>query len=238
MLSVRRSSGNPPDSAPHRGATWPGVQSACNKQESRQVIGQHVRRGHLSTMHGSMSDSQADSAGSIPVTRSTREKRCNTSESGAISHTETAPVGIRNRTPCPPRALGRRPLTRWHWCRLRSQNLHRAWSAWRRSHPRWRDHGRPWVLVDEGGVHACVPHPPHQLASTRPRHCREVVACMTQVMNVDAGQPGPVQCPQEPVRLRHRARADPAVHEPLTPRAHHRWSEPADVLPAQNWFDV
>jgi len=29
--------------------------------------------------------SQADSAGSIPVTRSTREKCCNTSESGAIS---------------------------------------------------------------------------------------------------------------------------------------------------------
>ena len=34
-------------------------------------------------MAGSVSDSQADSAGSIPVTRSTREKRCSTSESGA-----------------------------------------------------------------------------------------------------------------------------------------------------------
>jgi hypothetical protein len=31
-----------------------------------------------------VSDSQADSAGSIPVTRSTREKRCTTSESDCI----------------------------------------------------------------------------------------------------------------------------------------------------------
>ena len=44
--------------------------------------------------------SQADSAGSIPVTRSTREKRCNTSRSGAFSYTETAPVGVLNRLPC------------------------------------------------------------------------------------------------------------------------------------------
>src|SRR5450631_3361193 len=43
--------------------------------------------------------SQADSAGSIPVTRSTREKRCNTSEFGRVSQagrrsftSETAPV--------------------------------------------------------------------------------------------------------------------------------------------------
>ena len=43
---------------------------------------------------GSVSDSQADSAGSIPVTRSTREKRCKPSELGAISYVETAPDGI------------------------------------------------------------------------------------------------------------------------------------------------
>ena len=35
--------------------------------------------------------SQADSAGSIPVTRSTREKRCYTYESGAIFHLDRRP---------------------------------------------------------------------------------------------------------------------------------------------------
>ena len=39
----------------------------------------------------SVSDSQADSAGSIPVTHSTRETRCPTYESGAISHLERRP---------------------------------------------------------------------------------------------------------------------------------------------------
>jgi hypothetical protein len=51
---------------------------------------------------GSVSDSQADSAGSIPVTRSTREKRCSTSEFAWISQagqdsfaSETALVPLR-----------------------------------------------------------------------------------------------------------------------------------------------
>jgi hypothetical protein len=38
--------------------------------------------------------SQADSAGSIPVTRSKREKRRHTYELGAIAPAETAPIGI------------------------------------------------------------------------------------------------------------------------------------------------
>ena len=41
--------------------------------------------GPRSVDGGAVSDSQADSAGSIPVTRSTREKRCSTGESEAIS---------------------------------------------------------------------------------------------------------------------------------------------------------
>src|ERR1035437_3213787 len=51
---------------------------------------------------GSVSDSQVDSAGSIPVTRSTREKRCSTSKSAYISQagqrsftSETALVPLR-----------------------------------------------------------------------------------------------------------------------------------------------
>jgi hypothetical protein len=58
--------------------------------------------GPRSVDGGSVSDSQADSAGSIPVTRSTREKRCSTSESdvslkqvNAHSRPETAPVPLR-----------------------------------------------------------------------------------------------------------------------------------------------
>src|ERR1035437_7491462 len=43
--------------------------------------------GPRSVDGGSVSDSQADSAGSIPVTRSKREKRCSTGESDCISHT-------------------------------------------------------------------------------------------------------------------------------------------------------
>jgi hypothetical protein len=73
------------------------VHSACNKQESRQVIGQHVRCSHLSTAHRPISDSQADSAGSIPVTRSTREKRCRSW--GFVKSVAPLPVG-----PAHPRA--------------------------------------------------------------------------------------------------------------------------------------
>jgi len=51
------------------------VHSACNKPGSRQVTHRSVRSGHGSVDRGSVSDSQADSAGSIPVTRSTRHKR-------------------------------------------------------------------------------------------------------------------------------------------------------------------
>jgi len=53
------------------------------------------------------------------------------------------------------------------------------------------------VLVDERSVHACVPHPPHQLASTGPRHRSEVVAGMTQIVDVDARQPCTIKsaCP-------------------------------------------
>ena len=51
--------------------------------------------GPRSVDGGSVSDSQADSAGSIPVTRSTREKRCNTSES-----VDSRPLPIRAFGPC------------------------------------------------------------------------------------------------------------------------------------------
>src|ERR1019366_8100155 len=58
--------------------------------------------GPRSVDGGSVSDSQADRAGSIPVTRSTREKRCSTIESdvslkqvNAHSRPETAPVPLR-----------------------------------------------------------------------------------------------------------------------------------------------
>src|SRR5664280_881377 len=58
--------------------------------------------GPRSVDGGSVSDSQADSAGSIPVTRSTREKRCSTSESdislkqvNAHSRPKTALVQLR-----------------------------------------------------------------------------------------------------------------------------------------------
>src|SRR5664280_2394427 len=61
----------------------------------------HETRREPSTSPMSSNSSQADSAGSIPVTRSTREKHCRTMQSGAISPLDTAPVGIRNRQACP-----------------------------------------------------------------------------------------------------------------------------------------
>jgi len=49
------------------------VHSACNKPGATQVTHRYVRSGHGSVDRGSMSNSQAGSAGSIPVTRSKRE---------------------------------------------------------------------------------------------------------------------------------------------------------------------
>jgi hypothetical protein len=42
----------------------------------------------------SSDSSQADRAGSIPVTRSTHEYPCNTIESDAVSQVEAMPIGI------------------------------------------------------------------------------------------------------------------------------------------------
>ena len=64
------------------GARALGVQSTCNKPGSTQVNDDHVAEGLRSTDHGRGQVSQVDSAGSIPVTRSTRENRCSTCESG------------------------------------------------------------------------------------------------------------------------------------------------------------
>jgi len=48
---------------------------SCNKPGSRQVTHGYVRSAHGSIDRGSISNSQADSAGSIPVNRSTQENR-------------------------------------------------------------------------------------------------------------------------------------------------------------------
>ena len=55
----------------------------------------------------SSDSSQADSAGSIPVTRSTREKRCRTTQLGIIVHCETAPAKTRIGTRAIRRAIVR-----------------------------------------------------------------------------------------------------------------------------------
>ena len=52
------------------------VHSACNKPGATQVTHRYVRSDHGSVDRGSISNSQADSAGSIPVTRSMLEYRC------------------------------------------------------------------------------------------------------------------------------------------------------------------
>jgi hypothetical protein len=57
--------------------------------------------------------SQADSAGSIPVTRSISEKRCSTSESGYISQTGQRSSGAKNGTRAITRALSH--LGEFHW---------------------------------------------------------------------------------------------------------------------------
>lgn len=48
-------------------------------------------------------------------------------------------------------------------------------------------------LADECSVHACVSHPPYQLASARLRHRGEMVAGMPHVMDVDTHEPGTIQ---------------------------------------------
>src|SRR5664280_1982419 len=61
--------------------------------------------GPRSVDGGSVSDSQADSAGSIPVTRSTHEKRCSTSESDCISQAGQRSFASENGTRAITRAL-------------------------------------------------------------------------------------------------------------------------------------
>ena len=56
-----------------------------------------------------MSDTQADSAGSIPVTRSQCEKRCHTYELGAILPSGSKPVGHQKSALVPSRV----PLACW-----------------------------------------------------------------------------------------------------------------------------
>ena len=70
----------------------------------RDTPGRSGPRNPQRTKHTPMSSdsSQADSAGSIPVTRSTLEKRCRTNKSGTVSHQKRRP---RNHpgaaSPCP-----------------------------------------------------------------------------------------------------------------------------------------
>ena len=69
--------------------------SACNKPERSQVIQGYVRSGHGSVDRGPISNSQADSASSIPVTCSTHEYFCSTYELDGNSLGNPALVGIR-----------------------------------------------------------------------------------------------------------------------------------------------
>ena len=57
--------------------------------------------------------SQADSAGSIPVTRSTREKRCSTSESDSIFQVDQRSFASENGTRAIARALSHRGECPW-----------------------------------------------------------------------------------------------------------------------------
>jgi hypothetical protein len=63
--------------------------------------------------HGRSYHSQADSAGSIPVTRSTREKRCSTSESDCISQAGQRSFASENGTRAIARALSHRGECPW-----------------------------------------------------------------------------------------------------------------------------
>src|SRR5665648_107383 len=73
--------------------TW----RAVRVQQARVKSGQSplCQTPHGSTGHGPISDSQADSAGSIPVTRSILEYPCSTIEWDAVSQVEAVPVRIR-----------------------------------------------------------------------------------------------------------------------------------------------
>ena len=64
------------------------VQSACNKPGSSQITHDHVRSGHGAWMAGPCRIPKLTVRDSIPVTRSTRDKRCHIYELGAIFRLE------------------------------------------------------------------------------------------------------------------------------------------------------
>jgi len=105
MLPVRGPQWEPsrPSSPQMGNVTW----RAVRVQQARIKSGHPPLRqiGHGSTDRGSISDSQADSAGSIPVTRSKCEKCCSTSESDCISQAGQRSFASENGTRAITRAL-------------------------------------------------------------------------------------------------------------------------------------
>src|SRR5450759_1406528 len=105
MLPVRGPQWEPsrPSSPQMGNVTW----RAVRVQQARiKSVHPPLRQiGHGSTDRGSISDSQADSAGSIPVTRSKCEKCCSTSESDCISQAGQRSFGSENGTRAITRAL-------------------------------------------------------------------------------------------------------------------------------------
>ena len=84
--------------------------------------------------------------------------------------------------------------------KLAADPLHEVVSVHQRSGAvQRRDHGarrvcnravasRGAVLIDQGRIHAQMAHPAHQLPCRRTAHCRQVVARMAQVVDMDPRQ--------------------------------------------------
>jgi hypothetical protein len=147
-----------------------------------------IRHGSLD--RGSISDSQADSAGSIPVTRSIREKRYHTGESDAIFHVRQRPSASEIST------RGINHLAEWPCAvlivvrnRVR-RSLKFGVRAGRSFNHRVDGGCDGWVslgagvLVDPGGARVVVAHPGLEVpqAGSSPGH--PGVAGVTQVVEV------------------------------------------------------